>query len=341
MPITRQNFIRSIGALALLWQTDAFSKLVTENIQGATPVIGSQQVTTETPGAAKVYFTKHIDSDHLIKLYQLVNQDIHGKVAIKIHTGEKHGPNILPRDLVRDFQKTVPNSALVETNTLYNGDRGNTKKHQQTLLVNGWNFCPVDILDEHGAVEFPVKDGFHLKKVSLGKNIQNYDSMIVLTHFKGHGMGGFGGSLKNIAIGLADGRVGKAQVHDTHPSNQDYASWPTKDVFMENMADSGKAALDHFGKNVCFINVLRRMSVDCDCAGVGAAEPTLPDIGMLASTDILAADQASVDMVYKKSKETHDHGLSMVYVSFPLCGSIEWASHSTSLLISTKCRIIP
>ncbi len=213
MPITRQKFIRSAGAMALLWQSQAFSKLVTENIQSETPVVGSQQVTTDVPGAAKVYFTKHIDSDSMIKLYNLVNQDIKGKVAIKIHTGEKYGPNILPTELVKDFQHVIPQSKLVETNTLYGGDRGTTKAHRETLKVNGWTFCPVDILDEHGGTPFPIKGGKHLKEVSFGKNLKNYDSMIVLTHFKGHGMGGFGGSMKNIAIGLADGRVGKAQVH--------------------------------------------------------------------------------------------------------------------------------
>ena len=134
----------------------------------------------------------------------------------------------------------------------------------------------------------------------MSKNIVNYDSMLVLTHFKGHAMGGFGGSMKNIAIGCADGRIGKAQVHGVDKDNlpADWNVWPAKEALMENMAESAKATIDYFGKHIVYINVLRRMSVDCDCAGVIAAEPTIPDIGILASTDILAIDQASVDLVY-------------------------------------------
>lgn len=265
------------------------------------PVIGSKNVTgLDVPGSrAKVFFTPVIDAEHLFKLYRRVNEGIYGRTAIKLHTGEKHGPNILPRDLVRDFQSRIPNSNIVETNTLYEGDRYTTEGHRETLKVNGWDFCPVDILDEEGGVDLPVRNGFHLDHVTMGGHIVNYDSLIVLTHFKGHAMGGFGGSMKNIAIGLASGRVGKRQVHgvvDKIPAN--WMDWPSKEPFMELMVDSAKATLDYFGKHVTFINVLRRMSVDCDCAGVTAAEPTIPDIGILASTDLLAIDQASVDLVF-------------------------------------------
>ena len=258
------------------------------------PVIGSQRVSKNAKGAgshAKVYFTKHIDAEHLIKLYDLINESIYGKVAIKLHTGEKHGPNILPRELVKALQQQIPNSTIVETNTLYQGDRYTTEGHLETLKVNGWTFCPVDIMDAEGTVNLPVRHGKHFKEVSMGKNIVNYDSMLVLTHFKGHAMGGFGGSMKNLAIGCADGRIGKA--------------WPGKEQLMEQMAESAKATIDFFGKHIVYINVLRRMSVDCDCAGTIAAEPTIPDIGILASTDILAIDQASVDLVYAK-ESNHD-----------------------------------
>ena len=243
---------------------------------------------------AKVYFTKHIDAEHLLKLYDRVNSEIRGKVAIKLHTGEPHGPNILPRDMVQRFQGQIPNSAIIEANVAYGGPRADTQGHRETLKVNGWTFCPVDIIDADGDVNFPVKDGFHLKEVAMGKHLTNYDSLVVLTHFKGHGMGGFGGSLKNIAIGCASGKVGKLQVHGV----KDYGKWVTGALFMELMADSGKAICDHFGKQITFLNVLRRMSVDCDCAGTSAEEPVIPDLGMMASTDILAIDQASVDMVY-------------------------------------------
>ena len=283
------------------------------------PMIGSKNVTgLDVPGSrAKVFFTPVIDAEHLFKLYRRVNEGIYGRTAIKLHTGEKHGPNILPRDLVRDFQSRIPNSNIVETNTLYEGDRYTTEGHRETAKVNGWDFCPVDILDEEGGVDLPVRNGFHLDHVTMGGHIVNYDSLIVLTHFKGHAMGGFGGSMKNIAIGLASGRVGKRQVHgvvDKIPES--WTDWPMKEPFMELMVDSAKATLDYFGKHVTFINVLRRMSVDCDCAGVTAAEPTIPDIGILASTDLLAIDQASVDLVFNHESNkdlvermTSRHGL--------------------------------
>lgn len=272
------------------------------------PVVGCRRVENGDAGAhAKVYFTKHIDAEHLIRLYERINESIYGKTAIKLHTGEQHGPNILPRDMVQAFQAQVPDSAIVETNTLYQGDRYTTELHRKTLEVNGWTFCPVDIMDEEGTVMLPVRGGKHFKEVSMGGHIVNYDSMIVLTHFKGHAMGGFGGSMKNIAIGCADGREGKAQVHGVNVDHQpeDWNAWPGKELLMENMAESAKATIDFFGKHIVFINVMRRMSVDCDCAGLAAAEPTIPDIGIAASTDILAVDQACVDMVYNQ-ESNHD-----------------------------------
>ena len=266
------------------------------------PIIGSKNVTGENyqGSAAKVYFTKKIDATHLIKLYKMINDNIFGKVAIKLHTGEKHGPNILPRDMVQAFQAQIPNSAIVECNTLYEGDRDTTEKHRETLKVNGWTFCPVDIMDEDNEINFPVKNGLHLKYVTMGGHLANYDSLIVLTHFKGHEMGGFGGSVKNIGIGCASGKVGKAQVHGLDPNNipEDDDLWPEGELLMELMCDSAKATCDHFGKRIIFINVMRRMSVDCDCAGIEAEEPTIADIGILASTDILAIDQACCDLVY-------------------------------------------
>ncbi|MCD8339682.1 MAG: DUF362 domain-containing protein [Burkholderiales bacterium] len=283
-------------------------KLVTTNIQDATPVIGSKQITGKATGStAKVYFTKHIDAEHLIKLYNLVNNEIYGKVAIKLHTGEPHGPNIIPPAMVKTFQAQVPNSNIVETNTLYKGARFTTEEHRKTLETNGWTFCTVDIMDEDGTATLPVRGGTRLHELSVGKNLLTYDSLIVLTHFKGHAMGGFGGSMKNIAIGCADGRIGKAQVHMVEGPEIPWEKWPDKEPLMETMGDSAKATCDFFGKRITFLNVMRRMSVDCDCAGTTAAEPTIPDIGMAASTDILAVDQACVDLVYHAGKEkNHD-----------------------------------
>ncbi|MDO4627852.1 MAG: DUF362 domain-containing protein [Planctomycetia bacterium] len=259
---------------------------------------------------SNVYFTTDLSAAGMMKLYQKVNQNISGKVGIKLHTGEKNGPNILPREWVQEFQAQVPNSAIVETNTLYHGDRFTTEGHRETLKVNGWTFCPVDIMDEPGEVAIPVKGGQHLKELHVGKNMLNYDSMIVLTHFKGHIMGGFGGSCKNIAIGCASGHLGKAEVHGFKLKDAEAQNWAAaahNALFMELMADSAKAICDFFEGRICFINVLRRMSVDCDCVGVEAEEPKCRDIGILASTDVLAVDQASIDMVYQlPENELHD-----------------------------------
>ena len=255
---------------------------------------------------SRVFFTKDINGEGLRKVYARINRNIKGKVAIKVHTGEPNGPNILPRDMVKALQQEIPNSNLVETNTLYKGKRFTTADHRETIAINGWNFCPVDIMDEDGAVLIPVAGGRRFKEMSVGKHLLNYDSMVVLTHFKGHEMGGFGGSLKNIAIGCADGRVGKKMVHAA-PDNEDYESWLKGEPFQENMVESAKAVIDHFGKRIVFINVLRNMSVDCDCAGVNAAPVKARDLGILASTDLLAIEQASINLVYQLPEaELHD-----------------------------------
>lgn len=258
------------------------------------------------PKLPEVFFTKDISATGLTNIYAKINHEITGKVAIKLHTGEPHGPNILPRDMVEALQQQIPNSSLVETNTLYNGKRYSTADHRETIRINGWNFCPVDIMDEDGAIMIPVEGGKHFKEMSVGRNMLNYDSMVVLTHFKGHAMGGFGGSMKNIAIGCADGQIGKKMVHAA-PDNENYEAWLKGEPFMENMVESAKATIDHFGKKIVFINVLRNMSVDCDCAGISAAPPKARDLGILASTDILAVEQASIDMVYRLPEaELHD-----------------------------------
>ena len=253
-----------------------------------------------------VFFTKDINANGLLEMYSRINEGITGKVAIKLHTGEPHGPNILPRDMVKALQQRIPNSNLVETNTFYKGKRYTTADHRETIKINGWDFCPVDIMDEDGAVMIPVQGGKHFKEMSVGKHMLDYDSMVVLTHFKGHAMGGYGGSLKNIAIGCADGRIGKKMVHAAQ-DNEDLESWLKGEPFQENIVESAKATMDHFGKRIVYINVLRNMSVDCDCVGVSAAPVKARDLGILASTDILAVEQASIDMVYKLPEaELHD-----------------------------------
>ena len=263
-----------------------------------TKIKNATATTKIAPNKSKVYFCREITPEKLLKMYSLVNQDITGKVAIKLHTGEPNGPNLLPIDLAKTLQANIPDSTIVECNVLYSSPRQNTKGHLETLKVNGWTFCPVDIMDDKGYVSLPIKNGKRLKEVAVGKNLTNYDSMVVYTHFKGHAMGGFGGSLKNIAIGCASGQVGKAQIHGQ--------GWPIGEEFLERMVEGGKAVCDYFGKHITYINVLKNISVDCDCDAHGA-KPTCPDIGILASTDILAIDQASVDLVYAlPEKARHD-----------------------------------
>lgn len=251
-----------------------------------------------------VYFTRDLSAEGLKKVYSKINQDLTGKLAIKLHTGEPHGPNILPREWVKELLTQIPNGTIVETNVLYDSPRQTTKGHRETLKINGWTFSPVDIMDEDGAVMIPVKGGKHFKEMSVGKHMLNYDSMLVLTHFKGHAMGGYGGSMKNIAIGCADAKIGKAMIHGSSNDN----TWGTSGArFQENMVESAKATVDHFAPHIAYINVLRNMSVDCDCAGTSAAPVKAHDIGILASTDLVAVDQASIDMVYQLPEaELHD-----------------------------------
>lgn len=272
-----------------------------------TPGTGGNQYVPYTERNGKesvVYFTRDLSAQGLEKICQRVNDSMKGNVAIKLHTGEQNGPNIIPRPWVENLIKTdLPQAKIVETNTYYEGDRYTTEAHRKTLEVNGWTFCPVDIMDEEGTVNIPVKDGKWFTYMTMGKNITNYDSMLVLTHFKGHTQGGFGGSAKNIGIGCADGRIGKAMIHTT-PSSDD--QWDiAKEEFMERMMESAKAVVDYFGSNITFINVMRNMSVSCDCEGTAAMPVVTPNVGILASTDICAIDTACVDLVYAMNEEDH------------------------------------
>lgn len=249
-----------------------------------------------------VYFTRDLSPKGLRRIYERVKDNITGKVGIKLHTGEKNGPNIIPRPWVKELiSEELKEASIVETNTYYEGDRYTTEMHRETLKVNGWTFCPVDIMDEDGTTMLPVKGGKWFDEMSMGKNIVNYDSLLVLTHFKGHTQGGFGGSNKNIGIGVADGRIGKGMIHTT-PGSSDL--WDIKtEEFMERMTESSKATIDYFGRNISFVNVLRNMSVSCDCEGCAAMPVVTPNIGIVASADILAVDQASIDLVYAMKEE--------------------------------------
>lgn len=251
-----------------------------------------------------VYFTRDLSADGLKKIYDRIGQTMKGRVAIKLHTGEKDGPNIIPREWVKSLVNTsLPGGTIIETNTYYEGDRYTTDLHKETLEVNGWTFCPVDIIDDEGIVMLPVQGGKWFDEVSMGKGIINYESLLVLTHFKGHTAGGFGGSSKNIGIGIADGRVGKAMIHTT--PGQDNQWDIDKEEFMERMTESAKAVADHFGEKITYINVLRNMSVSCDCEGCAAAPVVTPNVGIVASRDLLAVDQASVDLIYAMEEADH------------------------------------
>lgn len=267
---------------------------------------GSRYVPYEerTGNESIVYFTRDLSAEGLIKIYKKINANITGKVGIKLHTGEMNGPNIIPRPWVERLVKDeLPEAKIVETNTYYEGDRYTTEQHRETLKVNGWTFCEVDIMDEHGTVALPVKGGKWFTEMYMGKSITDYDSLIALTHFKGHVQGGFGGSNKNLGIGCADGRIGKAMIHTT-PGQDDM--WDIKtEEFMERITESTKATVDYFGKNIIYINVLRNMSVSCDCEGCAAMPVVTPNIGIVASTDILAADSASMDLVYALEEKDH------------------------------------
>ena len=255
-----------------------------------------------------VYFTRDLSAEGLKKIYEKVNANMTGKVGIKLHTGEQNGPNIIPRPWVRELmasEEELKDAAIVETNTFYEGDRYTTEQHRETLKVNGWDFCPVDIMDEDGTVLLSIEGGKWMTEMSHGSHMLDYDSMLVLTHFKGHTMGGIGGSNKNIGIGCADGRVGKKWIHQREGS---YDMWSiAEEELMERITESTKATIDHFGRNITYINVMRNMSVSCDCEGVAAAPVVTPDVGILASNDILAVDQACIDLIYAMTeKEHHD-----------------------------------
>ena len=244
-----------------------------------------------------IYFTRDLSPEGLKKIYDKVSKGIEGKVAIKLHTGEAEGPNIIPRPWVKElYNDKLPNATIVETNTYYEGSRYTTEAHRKTLETNGWTFCPVDIMDEDGVATLPVKDGKWFEEMHVGKNLLNYDSLLTLTHFKGHTMGGFGGSNKNLGIGCADGRIGKAEIHTVQGSDNMWSI--AQEELMERISESTKATIDHFAGHISYINVMRNISVSCDCEGCDAEPVVTPDVGIFAGYDILAVDTACIDAIY-------------------------------------------
>ncbi len=251
---------------------------------------------------SKVYFTHEISSEKLLEIYKKLGVELKGKVAVKVHSGEKGNQNYLKPLFYKDIIDYV-NGTVVECNTAYDGARNTSEKHLKLLEEHEWSkYYNVDLLDKDAELELPVKEGKHLKVNYVGKNIENYDSMLVLSHFKGHPMGGFGGALKNISIGLASSH-GKENIHGAGKPEEIWTA--DHDSFLESMAEADKTIMD-YEKNIVFINVMANMSVDCDCCAV-AEDPCMKDIGILASTDPVALDQACIDLVYNSSDSGKDH----------------------------------
>lgn len=265
----------------------------------------SQKKENKQADSPKVYYTKDITPENLVKIYEALGRPVKGKVAVKLSTGEPGGHNFLQPALIKDLVQKV-NGTIVECNTAYGGKRGDTESHLKAAQDHGFTaIAPVDIMDAEGEVELPITNGKHLKFDLVGKNYLNYDFTVVLSHFKGHAMGGFGGALKNISIGIASSK-GKARIHSAGTLDSPSEVWnnlPEQDAFLESMAEAAKAIIDHCGENILYINVANNLSVDCDC-DESPEDPQMGDIGILASLDPVALDKACTDMV----RASTDHG---------------------------------
>lgn len=258
---------------------------------------------------AKVYFTKEITPESVVRLYDTLGVKLKGKVAVKLHSGEEGNQNYLRPEFVENIVKHV-NGTVVECNTAYDGARNTTEKHEKLMESHGWSkYFDVDIMDsESPDKSLEIPDGFMIKKDYVGKHIDNYDSMLVLSHFKGHPMGGYGGALKQLSIGVASS-YGKAYIHGAGKPEDLWTA--NHDSFLESMADAAYAVHNYFKGNVVYINVMKNMSVDCDCCAV-AEDPCLKDIGVLISTDPIAIDRACLDLVINSNDEGKEHFLERV-----------------------------
>lgn len=243
---------------------------------------------------AKVYFSKSITPETVIRLYEALEVELPGKVAVKVHSGEVGNQNFIRPNFWKPMIDQVQGT-IVECNTAYEGKRNTTEAHWETMKLHGWtDIAPVDIMDEEGEIALPVEGGTFLKENFVGKNLQNYDSLLVLSHFKGHPMGGFGGAIKNISIGIASSH-GKAHIHGAGVPEEIWSA--DHDSFLASMAEAAQSIAARFAGKVAYINVMANMSVDCDCCAV-AEDPKIGDIGVLASLNPLALDQACLDLVY-------------------------------------------
>ena len=253
---------------------------------------------------SKVYFTKEINKEAILKMYKVLEKELIGNVAIKVHSGEAGNQNYIKSEMYEDIIKYL-NGTVVECNTAYEGKRNTTEKHQKLLDDHNWTkYYNVDLLDAEGPdLILNIDEGKIIKKNYVGKNIQKYDSMLVVSHFKGHPMGGYGGALKQLSIGIASS-YGKAYIHGAGVPEKIWTA--DHDLFLESMADAAKSVVDYFNENIVYINIMCNMSVDCDCCAK-AEDPCMKDIGILSSTDPVALDQACIDLVYNSNDEGKDH----------------------------------
>ena len=260
----------------------------------------------------KVYFTKDITSENLVKLYNILNKELKGKVAVKVHSGEEGNQNYLRPEFLKDIIERV-NGTVVECNTAYLGARNTTEKHEKLIENHGWNMYKFDLLDRDGSLKLDILNGVTIKENYVGKNLANYDSMLVVSHFKGHPMGGYGGSLKQLSIGCASSE-GKAYIHSAGKTMDQNTLWDNiaeQDKFLESMADAASSVVNLFKGNIVYINIMCNMSVDCDCCAV-AEDPCLKDIGILISTDPVAIDKCAIDLVINSNDSGKEHFLERV-----------------------------
>lgn len=253
---------------------------------------------------SKVYFTKEITPQKVVEMFKIMNKNLPGKVAIKVHSGEKGNQNYLHPEFMKPMVEYVKGT-IVECNTAYDGERNTTEKHKKLMDEHNWSkYFDVDIMDEQGDdLVLEIPNGQVIKKNYVGKNIKNYNSMLVLSHFKGHPMGGYGGALKQLSIGCASS-FGKAYIHGAGEPEKIWTA--NHDKFLESMADAASSIVEYFKGNMAFINIMCNMSVDCDCCAV-AEDPCMKDIGILSSLDPIALDKACIDLIYKSNDQGRDH----------------------------------
>lgn len=257
---------------------------------------------------SKVYFSKEITPEKVVEIFKKLNVEFGENVAVKLHSGEKGNQNYIRPEFVKPIIDLV-DGTVVECNTAYSGARNTTEKHKELMKEHKWtDYFDVDIMDSEGEITFEIPNGKVIKENYVGKNITNYDSMLVLSHFKGHPMGGYGGAIKQLSIGCASSG-GKAWIHSGGFTNDQTKVWKNhaeQNKFLEAMAESAGSVMNYFGNKIAFINIMCNMSVDCDCCAV-AEDPCMKDIGILASTDPVAIDQACLDLVYSSNDKGKDH----------------------------------